>query len=159
MRVCKLGSLIVLNLLFSRDVQASFGEPFLTQFHNSNQDTMIPPVHHHRNLQVIYSATQSSSCKKCIDDNNFFCQNATGSAGKCCQSSEVCDEIDVCSYHAPQESVGLKYWACPHSLLVCGVENLFMPSDDGAASSIRPRSGYKSEFTQSSMCRYRLIFP
>ena len=110
-------------------------------------------------MQVLYSANLSSSCKKCIDDNNFFCQNAVGSAGVCCQESVGCTEVDVCSYHAPVDSTGLKYWACPHSLETCGVENLYVPSDDGSASTLRPKGNYSTEFTRNSMCRYRLVFP
>ena len=103
--------------------------------------------------------SESSSCKKCIDENNFFCQNAAGSSGVCCQDSDNCNEIDVGSYHAPINSIGLKYWACPHSLSTCGVENLYVPSDDGSASTIRPRGNYQKDFIQNSMCRYRLVFP
>ena len=108
-------------------------------------------------MQFLFETSTSQRCKACIDDNYYFCQNSVGSSGQCCESSEDCQEVDVCSYHAPQESTGLRYWACPHSLEVCGVENLFVPSFNGAAGTIRPRN--TEELTESAMCRYRLVFP
>ena len=41
----------------------------------------------------------------------------------------------------------------------CGVENLFVPAENGAASTIRPQGDYDTYFKENAMCRYRMIFP
>lgn len=130
-----------------RDLSSSMGI-------ESDQDS-----HQSRDLQMLYYTERSLQCKSCIDKNYYFCQNAAGSAGQCCESSLSCNEVDICSYHAPIDSQSLKYWACPHSLETCGVENLFVPQKNGAASTIKPKGDYQTNFNLSAMCRYRLIFP
>ena len=44
-----------------------------------------------RRLGFLYDSSSSIECKKCIDENNFFCQNANGSRGQCCNSAEGCN--------------------------------------------------------------------
>ena len=103
----------------------------------------------------------SRKCKECIDESKVICQNANGSTGVCCESFEECKkrEVDVCSYNAPQESIWLQYWSCPHALDVCGVENTFVPKSDGTAARVRPGGSYQRSINEFSMCRYRVLFP
>ena len=93
---------------------------------------------------AIVNMSASSNCKECIDESKVFCQSSNGSTGVCCDSFEECKsrEIDVCSYNAPQESTWLQYWACPHLLDVCGVDNTFVPTADGLAARVRPGGSY-----------------
>ena len=63
---------------------------------------------------------------------------------------------------APQDSVSLKYWSCPHSLDICGLEPMYIPLSNGVVSFIEPRRFRRSEtdaFDNNAMCRYRIVFP
>ena len=111
-----------------------------------------------RNLDI-FKTSQGKKCKQCLEDQNYFCLNAVGSSGVCCDNYDDCDEVDVCSYYAPQSSIGLKFWSCPNDLAVCGVENLFVPNENGQSNTIRPRGNYQDSFNDNAMCRYRIIFP
>lgn len=54
-----------------------------------------------RNLNVLYTTTDSYKCRQCISNQNVFCLNSTHDNGTCCGSSTGCTEVDVCSYMVP----------------------------------------------------------
>lgn len=62
----------------------------------------------------LFYTKDSFECKVvCIDTSNVFCPDANGEGGQCCDGND-CANVDYCSYSAPIDALGLKYWACPH---------------------------------------------
>jgi hypothetical protein len=79
-----------------------------------------------RKLSVLFTTKSSKKCvTECIDKKKYFCPDAIkvkqhkDDSGYCCEKHN-CPKSDVCSFHAPVQSKGLKYWTCPHAIDVCG---------------------------------------
>jgi len=59
---------------------------------------------------------------------------------------------DFCSFDAPSNSRGLKYWSCPYDAPLCGKDGLIKMSDDNKEGMIYP-VGYMD---RAKICRYKL---
>jgi hypothetical protein len=102
-----------------------------------------------------YSLTSSNHyCNhECIDQNLIWCPEPRSTWGKCYQGTPLSDESADCSSKAPQESKGLRYWACPHRPDACGDEEVFL----AGAGSIEFNRG--SNFLKDgTTCRYKVMF-
>ena len=60
---------------------------------------------------------------------------------------------------APFDSLGLKYWSCPHNLDVCGAKPFYVASRDVIKQSLQPTGAIATNFTDGAACHYRIVFP
>ena len=95
--------------------------------------------------------------QNCIDAGHVFCPSKyDGYYGTCCRQGDqyVCPLNDnVCSTDAPKESVGLKYYTCPHKLKSCGMSTR-VTSPDGLENRVESK-----DIGSGAMCKYKLEFP
>ena len=81
---------------------------------------------HGRSLNEIFTTSDTIKCgRECISKFYHFCPTDTYSgSGICCDDIKSCRKADFCSYHAPANSRGLKFWACPYEKDLCGKDGL-----------------------------------
>ena len=109
-----------------------------------------------RHLNELFRTTSSSVCRRdCIDAGHYFCPSRyDGYYGTCCAIGDDCPENDnICSTDAPEESIGLVYWSCPHSLNTCGMSTK-TTSPDGYENIVSAEN-----FSNGELCRYKFEFP
>lgn len=107
-------------------------------------------------MSVIFNTTDTAKCgSECIAKFNHFCPTDTYSnSGVCCDDKKSCRKADFCSYHAPANSRGLKFWACPYDKRLCGKTGFFKlgPKIKKKEGVLKPTKAMGS----GKICRYKL---
>ena len=95
--------------------------------------------------------------QNCVDAGHIFCPSKyDGYYGTCCRKGDqyICPENDnICSTDAPVDSLGLKYYACPHKLQDCGMSTR-TTSPDGEENRLN-----SADLGRGAMCKYQIKFP
>jgi hypothetical protein len=109
-----------------------------------------------RKLSVLWTTTDTAKCgRECISKFYHFCPSDTYSnSGVCCDDKKSCRKADFCSYHAPANSRGLKFWACPFDKYQCGKKGYFKlgPKSGDFGGVLIPNGPMKA----GKICRYKI---
>ena len=117
----------------------------------------------------LFETSISARCKNdCIDKFFYFCPSADGTSGSCCDSEASCsrhqqEDFDTgysgsyCSFDSSDDSIALKYWACPRNQDLCGEQTLLV--SDAQESKIASNPAYEGEMTNGTICGYQIAFP
>ena len=111
----------------------------------------------HFSKPSVYSISSSSECiNECVEVGRHFCLNQNRQFGSCCMSKDGCNG-QLCSYLAPNNSISLPWFTCPHTPNYCGIEDQLVAKD--WAQRITPTGYYADYLKNGASCRYEITFP
>ena len=116
-----------------------------------------------KDKKSIISGDSGFCANECIKKGRIWCPEPKSAWGRCYKNQNLVTVRNICSSQAPQKSMSLKLWACPHTPLNCGREETIIGNFKGTKRLIKFYSQGSTKQTKflidNAMCRYKVLFP